>query len=144
MKKLLVVFSMIMSLCLVGCGNKEVSDSGKSPDGKFIFTIVDGVLAKTDEGVEVLNVTMKMDNNSECSASPIDSMCGVWGFQNGQDMPLKYDANLQKADNYTAVLNGSTLEYNVLLETTDKSAVTVEVKDKKNNKLIAKKVIELE
>lgn len=85
-----------------------------------------------------------MDNNSECSASPIDSMCGVWGFQNGQDMPLKYDANLQKADNYIAVLNGSTLEYNVLLETTDKSAVTVEVKDKKNNKLIAKKVIELE
>ena len=139
-KLLLVVLCLMFSLC--GCGNKEIADSGKSNDGKFTFTIVKGGKAKTEAGVDVMNVTIKMDNHSDSSATPIDSGCGVWGFQNGQDMPLEYDTALQENDNYTSVQNGYSLEYNVLLAMKDDSPVTVEVKDKSSNKVIARIVIE--
>ena len=48
----------------------------------------------------------------------------------------------KKNDNYTSVQNGYSLEYNVLLEMKDDSPVTVEVKDKGDNTVIARKVIE--
>ena len=51
-----------------------------------------------------------MDNNSGVSATLIDSMCGVWGYQKGQELALEYDSNLQKADTYTSVQSGYSLE----------------------------------
>ena len=96
MKKIIFTISLVLCIMLVGCVSKEISDTGKSKDGKFTFSVISGEVAETTEGVKVMNVTIKMDNNSDESATPIDSNCGVWGFQNGQDMPLQYDTGLQK------------------------------------------------
>ena len=160
-----IITALIASTLLVGCNSttttSQVTENvaettiqsttetvtvteASASDNKYTFTIVGGEKTKVFDGTEVLNVTIKMENNSGQSISPLETGYGVWGFQNGQDMKLMYDNDVQKATNMTKVQSGYTLEYNVLLALIDNSPVTVELKEKATNKLIATKEITLE
>jgi uncharacterized protein YceK len=160
-----MIIALIASTLLVGCNSTTTTSQAtenvaettiqsttetvtvteaSTSDNKYTFTIVGGEKTKVFDGTEVLNVTIKMENNSGQSISPLETGYGVWGFQNGQDMKLMYDNDVQKATNMTKVQSGYTLEYNVLLALIDNSPVTVELKEKATNKLIATKEITLE
>jgi len=107
--------------------NNTIAAPVKSDKKKFTFTI-NGVTTGTNyEDKEIAIVDISMLNNSGKSTTPSGSLYSFRAYQNGVELETTFDSDVAPQDEYTSVLNGSTINFKSLFVLKDNSPVTVEI-----------------
>lgn len=107
--------------------NNTVTEPVKADKKEFTFTINGVTTGINYEDKKVAIVNMSMLNNSGETQSPGGSLYSFRAYQNGVELESSFDSDLVAHDEYTNVLNGSTIDFQSLFILKDDSPITLEV-----------------
>ncbi|WP_410496510.1 DUF5067 domain-containing protein [Cellulosilyticum sp. ST5] len=105
---------------------------------KFTFTINSVTTGVNYDDKQVAIVNISMLNNSGESTSPMGSLYSITAYQNGVQLEKSFDSDLSEHDEYTNVMNGSTIEFSTLFELKGMSPITVEITEFLGNDKVSK------
>lgn len=95
---------------------------------EFTFTINGVTTGKVNyEGKNVVIANITMLNNSGESTTPMGSLYSIRAYQSGVELDSTFDSDLMENDEYTSVMNGSSIAFGSAFVIRDNSPVTIEV-----------------